>query len=121
MRTPVVEVDLVIPLDAINGKFNNILKQMAPFGPENQKPVFEAGNLYVVNSLSNFKDRHVKFLVGQEESESVFQTVGFDMADHYPQLAKGNRFKMAFTIEENTYNGMTSLQLRAKEIKFESK
>src|SRR6478735_5636830 len=109
MRTPVVEVDLIIPLDAINGKFNNILKQMAPFGPENQKPVFEARNLYVVNSLSNFKDRHIKFLVGQEESESVFQTVGFDMADHYPQLAKGNRFKMAFTIEENTYNGMTSL------------
>jgi len=116
-----VEVDLVIPLDAINGKFNNILKQMAPFGPENQKPVFEARNLYVVNSLSNFKDRHVKFLVGQEESESVFQTVGFDMADYYSQLANGDRFKMAFTIEENYYNGMTSLQLRAKEIKFESK
>jgi len=119
MRTPIVEVDLVIPLDAINGKFNNILKQMAPFGPENQKPVFEARNLYVVNSLSNFKDRHVKFLVGQEESESVFQTVGFDMADYYSQLANGDRFKMAFTIEENYYNGMTSLQLRAKEIKFE--
>jgi single-stranded-DNA-specific exonuclease len=120
MRVPVVEVDLVIPLDAINGKFNNILKQMAPFGPENQKPVFEARNLYVVNSLSNFKDRHIKFLVGQEESECVFQTVGFDMAEHYPQLANGDRFKMAFTIEENTYNGMTSLQLRAKEIKFDN-
>ena len=119
MRIPVVEIDLVIPLDAISGKFNNILKQMAPFGPENQKPVFEARNLYVVNSLSNFKDRHIKFLVGQEESENVFQTVGFDMAECYPQLANGNRFKMAFTIEENTYNGMTSLQLRAKEIKFE--
>ena len=119
MRIPVVEIDLVIPLDAISGKFNNILKQMAPFGPENQKPVFEARNLYVVNSLSNFKDRHIKFLVGQEESENVFQTVGFDMAECYPQLANGNRFKMAFTVEENTYNGMTSLQLRAKEIKFE--
>ncbi len=65
MRIPVVEVDLVIPLHVINGKFNNILKQMAPFGPENQKPVFEARNLYVVNSLSNFKDRHVRFLVGR--------------------------------------------------------
>jgi len=119
MRIPVVEIDLVIPLDAISGKFNNILKQMAPFGPENQKPVFEARNLYVVNSLSNFKDRHIKFLVGQEESDNVFQTVGFDMAECYPQLANGNRFKMAFTVEENTYNGMTSLQLRAKEIKFE--
>lgn len=119
MRTPVVEVDLIIPLTAINGKFNHILKQMAPFGPENQKPVFEARNLYVVNSLSNFKDRHVKFLVGQEGNDVVFQTVGFDMADHYSRLSNGDHFKMAFTVEENTYNGMTSLQLRAKEIKFE--
>ncbi len=117
MLTPMVEVDLVIPLAAINGKFNSILKQMAPFGPENQKPVFEARNLQVVNSLSSFKDRHIKFLVGQ--NECVFQTVGFEMAVHYPRLANGEIFKMAFTIEENSYNGMTSIELRAKEIKFE--
>ena len=61
----------------------------------------------------------MRFLVGQEGGERVFQTVGFDMADCYPQLSNGAGFKMAFTIEENTYNGMTSLQLRAKEIKFE--
>jgi single-stranded-DNA-specific exonuclease len=61
----------------------------------------------------------VRFLVGQEGSESIFQTIGFEMAECYSQLAKGDRFKMAFTIEENTYNGMTSIQLRAKEIKFE--
>ncbi len=119
MQTPAVEVDIVIPLDAITGKFFTILKQMAPFGPENPKPVFEARNLYVANSLSNFKDRHVRFLVGQKGSESVFQTVGFDLADHYKNLASGNNFKMAFTIDENSYNGITSIQLRAKEIKFE--
>jgi single-stranded-DNA-specific exonuclease len=119
MRTPVVEVDLAIPLDAINGKFNSVLKQIAPFGPENQKPVFEARNLYVVNSLSNFKDRHLKFLAGQEGSQAVFEVVGFDLAEHYSQLAKGDPFRMAFTVDENNYNGMTSLQLRAKDIKFE--
>jgi len=75
--------------------------------------------LYVVNALSSFKERHVRFLVGQLTSESVFEAVGFDMAECYPQLAHGDRFKMAFTVDENTYNGMTSLQLRAKEIKFE--
>ena len=119
MRTPVVEVDLIIPLEAINGGFNNILKQMAPFGPANPKPIFEARNLYVVNSLSNFKERHVRFLVGQAGTERVFQTVGFDMAEYYAPLASGGHFRMAFTLEENSYNGITSLQLRAKEIKFE--
>src|SRR5260221_5929741 len=44
MRIPMVEVDLIIPLDAVNGKFNNILKQRTPCGPENQKPIFQASN-----------------------------------------------------------------------------
>lgn len=119
MQSPVVEIDIALPFDAITPKFISVLKQMAPFGPENPRPIFEARNLYVANSLSSFKDRHVRFLVGQQGNENVFQAVGFDLGDHYSQLASGDNFKMAFTIEENTYNGITSLQLRAKDIKFE--
>jgi single-stranded-DNA-specific exonuclease len=119
MLIPVVDIDLPIQLDAISPKFLNILKQMGPFGPENQKPVFEARNVYVFNSLSSFKDKHIKFLVGQDGSSSVFQAVGFDQAEYYEQIARGDAFRMAFTIEENVYNGTTSVQLRIKDIKFE--
>jgi single-stranded-DNA-specific exonuclease len=92
---------------------------MAPFGPGNHKPVFEIKNAYVFNSLSCFKDRHVKFLVGQEGCDSVFQAVGFDLSDHYSQLSRRENFRMAFTIEENTYNGSTTVQLRVKDFKFD--
>lgn len=119
MLIPVVDIDLQIQLHAITPKFLNILKQMGPFGPENQKPVFEARNVYVFNSLSSFKDRHIKFLVAQEGSDSVFQAVGFEQAEYYQQIARGDVFRMAFTIEENVYNGTTSVQLRIKDIKFD--
>lgn len=119
MQTPVVEIDMPITLDAITNKFNSVLKQMAPFGPENQKPVFEASNVFVKNALSSFKDKHIRFLAGQENNESVFNAVGFDMMEYYERLASGDSFSMAFTLEENTYNGMTSLQLRIKDLKFE--
>lgn len=118
MLTPVLELDMPLRFDSITAKFITILKQMAPFGPENQRPVFEATDVFVFNSLSSFKDRHVRFLAGQLNNENVFQTVGFDMNDHYDRLAKGDHFKMAFTIEENTFNGVTSIQLRLKDIKF---
>ena len=118
MLTPVIELDMPIYFDAITGKFLNILKQMAPFGPENPRPLFEASNVFVVNSLSSFKDRHVRFLAGQDKNEKVFQVVGFDMVEHYEKLSRGDFFKMAFSIEENTFNGTTSLQLRIKDIKF---
>ena len=92
---------------------------MGPFGPENQKPVFEASNIFVRNALSSFKDKHIRFLAGQEKNESTFNAVGFDMIEYYDRIASGDTFSMAFTLEENTYNGMTSLQLRIKDLKFE--
>ncbi len=118
MLTPVIELDMPIHFDAITSKFLNVLKQMAPFGPENPRPLFEASNVFVANSLASFKDRHVRFLAGQDKNEKVFQVVGFDMAEHYEKLSGGDFFKMAFSIEENTFNGTTSLQLRIKDIKF---
>ena len=80
--------------------------------------MFVASGVYVFNSLSSFKDRHLRFLIAQEGSANIFQAVGFDMADHYDRLSKGDPFKMVFTVEENTFNGTTSIQLRIKDIKF---
>lgn len=119
MLIPVIDIDVPIHFDAITPKFLNVLKQMGPFGPENQKPVFEAKGVYVFNSLSSFKDRHIKFLAKQEGCESVFQAVGFDLANYYELVASGDSFRMAFTIEENVYNGITSVQLRIKDLKFD--
>lgn len=118
MLTPVIEIDVPILFDRISPKFLSILKQMAPFGPENQKPVFEATQVYVQNSLTNFKDRHIRFMAAQEGCESSFQAVGFDMIEYYEPLMKGDTFVMAFTIEENVFNGNTSIQLRIKDITF---
>lgn len=119
MLIPVIDIDVQIRLDAITPKFLNVLKQLGPFGPENQKPVFEARNVYVFNSLSSFKDRHIKFLVAQHGCDNVFQAVGFDLAEYYQRIAEGDVFRMAFTIEENVYNGTTSVQLRIKDLKFD--
>lgn len=119
MLVPVVEIDVPIQFDSMNDKFNNILKQMAPFGPENQKPVFEAKNVFVEGNLANFKERHLRFAAGQEGNKSIFNVVGFDMIQFYDQLTRGGFFNMAFTLEENTYNGTTTLQLRIKDLIFE--
>jgi single-stranded-DNA-specific exonuclease len=119
MQTPVIDIDLAVPFDAITQKFILVLRQLAPFGPENYNPVFEARNVYVLNSLSTFKDRHLRFLVGQKGQDNFFNAVGFDMMEHYPRLVAGDYFRMTYTIEENTYNGVTSIQMRIKDIKFD--
>jgi single-stranded-DNA-specific exonuclease len=119
MLIPKIDIDQVITLDAITANFIHVLKQMAPFGPENLSPVFESRNMQVVNSLSNLKDRHVRFLAGQQGSTTFFNAIGFDMMAYFEQLKRGQPFRMAYTIEENFYNGNTTIQLRIKDIKFE--
>lgn len=119
MLTPSIEINVPINFDAITPKFINVLRQMAPFGPENQKPVFESKRVYVQNSLSNFKDRHIRFLAAQEGNSNVFQAVGFDLAEHYEALASQDSFRIAYTVEENQYNGNTTVQFRIKDIKFD--
>jgi single-stranded-DNA-specific exonuclease len=119
MLTPVFEIDMEINFDSITPRFFNVLKQMAPFGPENLRPVFEARNVVVSNAINVFKDKHLRFIAGQANNSSIFNAVGFDLAKYYNQLIKGEPFHMAFTIEENTFNGNTSIQLRIKDIKFD--
>jgi len=118
MLTPFIEIDLPIIFDSITTKFLAVLKQIAPFGPGNQRPVFEAKNVFVLNSLATFKDKHLRFQAGQRSNEFFFNAVGFDQIEHYDQLQHGDSFNMAFSIEENTFNGNTSVQLRIKDIKF---
>jgi single-stranded-DNA-specific exonuclease len=118
MLTPAIDIDMLIDFNAITPKFFNVLRQMAPFGPGNPRPIFATKNVYVFNGLSSFKDRHLRFLAAQEGNESVFNTVGFDMAQYYDRIAQRDPFNMVFTIEENTFNGHTSIQLRIKDIKF---
>jgi single-stranded-DNA-specific exonuclease len=118
MLTPAIDIDMLIDFNAITPKFFNVLRQMAPFGPGNPRPIFATKNVYVFNGLSSFKDRHLRFIAGQEGNESVFNTVGFDMAHYYDRIAQRDHFNMVFTIEENTFNGHTSIQLRIKDIKF---
>jgi single-stranded-DNA-specific exonuclease len=119
MLTPVVEIDIPIQFDIFTPKFIAILKRMAPFGPDNQRPVFAAKNVYVLNSLATFKDKHVRFLAGQKGNEYFFNAVGFDQIEHYQRLLNGDMFNMVFTLEESTFNGNTSVQLRIKDIKFD--
>jgi single-stranded-DNA-specific exonuclease len=119
--TPLVDIDMDLDLNAINGRFYNILKQMAPFGPENMTPVFASHNVRMSGTPTIMKEKHLKFEVFQPTAQGAakFTVLGFGMSEFYPQLMTGKPFSIAYTIEENTFRDKTSLQLYLKDVKFE--
>jgi single-stranded-DNA-specific exonuclease len=115
--TPEIGIDAEITLDRINPKFYRILKQFAPFGPGNMRPVFCARALRDTGTgkCVGADDSHLRLVVRQEDS-SPFTAIGFGLGDKLP-LAKDNRLiDAAFTLDENEWQGQVSLQLRLKDI-----
>jgi single-stranded-DNA-specific exonuclease len=61
-------------------------------------------------------NKHLRFRVRQKGR--VMDAIGFGMA-HFADRLKDSRDRLdlAYTLEENTFRGETSLQLRIKDIK----
>ncbi len=116
---PKITIDLKIPLSEISPKFYRITKQMAPFGPQNMQPIFASENLRLASDPKILKEKHLKLEILDEETGNIFSAIGFGIAEQFYELLKnGNRFDLAFSMEENTFRGQTTLQLFIRDIKF---
>lgn len=116
--TPFLEIDSVITLSKIDDKFFRILRQLAPFGPGNMNPVFRSNRLVAIDVMKVGADKtHLRLKVADPyEHRKHFVGIGFNLAHHYDVLARGEQFDLAYTIEENHWNGRVSLQLNIKDI-----
>ncbi len=117
MLQPSLHIDAEIKFDQINRSYFNILRQMAPFGPQNLQPVFVSRGVSLYRQPALLKEKHVKFSVVQDDI--VLNAICFGRPELYEMLMTADQpFNIAFNIEENSYNNVTSLQLRIKDIQF---
>lgn len=115
MLQPVINIDAEVTLDQLTPKFHEVIQRMAPFGPSNPNPVLVAKNVQP-RFAQLLRERHVKFQSTQEGASTRFHSIYFDRPEAM-ELLSGNRpVHIAFHLEENTYNGVTSLQFRIKDI-----
>ncbi len=121
---PEIKIDSEITLDQLipeKGeafpKFYRIIKQFAPFGPQNMHPVFVAKNVQA-KYVKIVGETHLKMSIYQEKnSTKLFDCIGFGLGDFFEKLNNNQYFDVVFVIEENTWNGNTKLQLNIRDIK----
>lgn len=112
---PELDIDAEIEPDSINDKFFNILKQFAPFGPENMKPVFITKGFTDTGYSRILKEEHLKFSV-RKNGGQIMDGIGFGMAEKM-NLLKTGPVDMVYQISENVWNGNTTLQMMVKDIR----
>ncbi len=119
MMIPEIEIDSRLYLKDVNSKFVRILKQFSPFGPGNLNPIFETDDVIDTGRAKIVGKNHLKFeAVHLDVSGFPFSAIAFQLGDHFPRISKGQPFNIVFHIEENEWNGVKSLQLNIKDIKF---
>lgn len=118
MLIPQISIDDELMLHEIDQKFVRVLNQFAPFGPGNMKPVFVSHLVFCEENIYTVGDNHLKMTVFQENNPSKkYACIGFNLGHFVNQLAPGVPFSMVYTIEENTWNNSTTIQLNIKDIR----
>ncbi len=113
---PEIVIDGEIRLSEITPRFFRILKQFAPFGPGNMRPVFLARNVAVSGSSRIVGRDHLKLKVRQDGI--VFDVIGFNMGSHLEFTnIPDTRVDIVFSIEENSWNGNVFPQLKLRDLR----
>jgi len=107
---PEIIIDTPVSFKDITNSFYSIICQMEPFGPENMRPVFIARNVWDTGYSKIVKELHVRFVVKQDNI--TFTGIGFNLAEKFHLLQLQKPVDLVFTVDENEWNGNTSLQLK---------
>jgi len=112
---PVINIDSEIDFASISNAVYQIICQMEPFGPENMRPVFIAKKVKDTGYSKIVKELHIRFVLKQ--GNHSITGIGFNMHDKFQLLQQQKPIDIVFTIDENEWQGKTSLQLKIIDIR----
>ena len=112
---PKIKIDALLAFENINNSFYKILKQLAPFGPKNMRPTFESREISDTGYSRIVGENHLKLSLKDKKGNRI-NGIAFRMADKLPLLEKGP-VDICYQLDENHWNGKTTLEINVKDIK----
>jgi len=102
LKTPTIKVDTELSLSELTPRFVRILREFAPFGPSNARPVFLAYCLEVVGTPRIVGKNHLRFRVKQDGL--VFDAIAFNLGHLLPHASDGigrKALSCVFSLDEH--------------------
>ncbi len=117
LLTPEISIDAELDLSEISPKFYRILQQMAPFGPLNMKPTFSTSSVRDngYGKQVGADKTHLKLNIIYGSDKRTYNAIGFNLGEKLAIVQ--NEFDIVYALDENTWNGNTSIQLMLKDLK----
>jgi single-stranded-DNA-specific exonuclease len=102
----------------IDARFISILKMFEPFGQHNPRPLFLSRGCLGANSPRVVGRKHLRF--NTLHNDVTFPCIAFGQAGREEELSTpGRLFDLFYTIEDNTWQGVTQTQLNVRAIRME--
>jgi single-stranded-DNA-specific exonuclease len=111
---PTVYADAEVPLAALTPQLFSLIKAMEPFGQGNARPVLYCRNLHHRYAPRIVGNNHLKMSVA--DNGKVFDAIGFNFGDRIGELSAVSSLTLAFSLDENEWNGKKSLQMKVRGI-----
>jgi len=112
---PELIINSEISFKHINAGFYKIVQQMEPYGPENLRPVFITKNVTNTPWSKIVKENHIRFVV--KNDNITLSGIGFNLAEKFNLLQQNKPIDLVYTIDENEWNGETSLQIKVIDLR----
>jgi single-stranded-DNA-specific exonuclease len=113
---PRLRIDGDLGFRAITGPVASGIASLAPFGAGNPRPVFAARGVEIVDGPRKLKERHLKMALKQDGR--IFRAVAWRAAEKHEYLTEHkSALDVAFSLEQNQYNGETYTELTLADLK----
>jgi single-stranded-DNA-specific exonuclease len=114
--------DTEIQFDQIDFKLYESLQPLEPHGPENMRPVFLSKNIKNARftKLVGAQADHLQLHVKQAGNISEMKGIAFKMKDWVFPIVEGKEIDLLFQLNENVWNGQSSIQLEVLDIRLSS-
>lgn len=111
---PELSIDAKLDFKDISHRFFNDLRRFAPFGPDNQKPLFTTEYVYDygTSKVVGHHQEHIKLELVDNKSHNVVSGIAFGQSSQARFIKSRRAFNICYSIEENTHkHGEVQLQI----------
>ena len=114
----VLEIDADIDFRDINRRVASDLKRFAPYGPDNQKPLFCTHKVYDYGTsrVVGRDQEHIKLELVDSKSSNVMNGIAFGQSSQARYIKTKRAFDIVYHIEENSHK-RGEVQLQIEDIK----
>ena len=90
---------------------------MSPFGSGNSKPLFKTCGCLIKRNPERVgrEEKHLKLEI-RDNNNNSFRAIAFGKGYLCDDIRKSNSLDVLYSIEENSWNGESQIQLKIKDI-----